>query len=239
MGNHHVDPGGLVARLDPKSSSILGCSSREELLWPTLIYRTGVSGPKAPPLLPFNRHLRNEGPSAASLSCLIFRRILRINVSLAEGHVRVPVVSEQQRAPNLFPLGVSVELIQTEVHHVQTLHIMERVFRQGMLDELQLNPSVLHALFPCLDQLTRIHSHFLEQLFLRRNDSLQSGSGHNFTIHQLGDILLEQVTHPEIWTLLSTVTLPNPSVTVAIRRISFLLHTQHPDQGLDIPQDKP
>lgn len=87
-----------------------------------------------------------------------------------------------------------VELIQTEVRHVQTLHIMERVFRQGMLDELQLNPGVVHALFPCLDQLTRIHAHFLDQLLLRRTSSLQSGSGHNFTIHQLGDILLEQVT---------------------------------------------
>lgn len=90
--------------------------------------------------------------------------------------------------------GVSfTELIQTEARHVQTLHIMERVFRQGMLDELQLNPSIVHGLFPCLDQLTRIHSHFLDQLFLRRNNSLQPGSGHNFTIHQLGDILLEQV----------------------------------------------
>lgn len=75
---------------------------------------------------------------------------------------------------------------------MQTLHIMERVFRQGMLDELQLSPSRVHALFPCLDQLTRIHSHFLDQLFLRRSSSLQPGSGHNFTIHQLGDILLEQ-----------------------------------------------
>lgn len=81
---------------------------------------------------------------------------------------------------------------------MQTLHIMERVFRQGMLDELQLNPSVVHALFPCLDQLTRIHIHFLDQLLLRRDNSLQPGSGHNFTIHQLGDILLEQVTCTQI-----------------------------------------
>uniref|UniRef100_H2UDE3 Rho guanine nucleotide exchange factor (GEF) 2a n=1 Tax=Takifugu rubripes TaxID=31033 RepID=H2UDE3_TAKRU len=87
---------------------------------------------------------------------------------------------------------VIYELIQTEVHHVQTLHIMERVLRQGMLDELQLNPSIVHGLFPCLNQLIRIHSHFLDQLFLRRDSSLQPGSGHNFTIHQLGDVLLEQ-----------------------------------------------
>ncbi|XP_076610879.1 rho guanine nucleotide exchange factor 2 isoform X2 [Chaetodon auriga] len=87
---------------------------------------------------------------------------------------------------------VIYELIQTELHHMRTLHIMERVFRQGMLEELQLDPSSVHAIFPCLDQLTRIHSHFLAQLLLRRNNSLQSGSSCNFTIHQLGDILLEQ-----------------------------------------------
>ncbi|XP_070703078.1 rho guanine nucleotide exchange factor 2 isoform X2 [Pempheris klunzingeri] len=87
---------------------------------------------------------------------------------------------------------VIYELIQTELHHMRTLHIMERVFRQGMLEELQLDPSTVHAMLPCLDQLTRIHSHFLAQLLLRRNSSLQSGSSRNFTIHQLGDILLEQ-----------------------------------------------
>lgn len=85
------------------------------------------------------------------------------------------------------------ELIQTELHHMRTLHIMETVFRQGML-ELQLDPSTVHAMFPCLDQLTRIHSHFLRQLLIRCNNSLQSGSSRNFTINKLGDILLEQVT---------------------------------------------
>ncbi|XP_034401818.1 rho guanine nucleotide exchange factor 1a isoform X2 [Cyclopterus lumpus] len=87
---------------------------------------------------------------------------------------------------------VIYELIQTELHHMRTLHIMERVFRQGMLEELQLDLCTVYAMFPCLDQLTRIHSHFLAQLLLRRNSSLQSGSSRNFTIHQLGDMLLEQ-----------------------------------------------
>ncbi|XP_039676657.1 rho guanine nucleotide exchange factor 1a isoform X2 [Perca fluviatilis] len=87
---------------------------------------------------------------------------------------------------------VIYELIQTELHHMRTLRIMERVFRQGMLDELQLDPCTVHAMFPCLDQLIRIHSHFLAQLLLRQKSSLQSGSSRNFTIHQLGDILLEQ-----------------------------------------------
>ncbi|XP_075961799.1 rho guanine nucleotide exchange factor 2 isoform X2 [Anarhichas minor] len=87
---------------------------------------------------------------------------------------------------------VIYELIQTELHHMRTLHIMESVFRQGMLEELQLDLCTVYAMFPCLDQLTRIHSHFLTQLLLRRNSSLHSGSSRNFTIHQLGDILLEQ-----------------------------------------------
>uniref|UniRef100_A0A8C5DBW2 Rho guanine nucleotide exchange factor (GEF) 1a n=1 Tax=Gouania willdenowi TaxID=441366 RepID=A0A8C5DBW2_GOUWI len=87
---------------------------------------------------------------------------------------------------------VIYELIQTEMHHMRTLHIMDRVFRQGMLEELQLEPSIVYAMFPCLDQLIRIHSHFLSQLLLRRNLSLHPGSTRNFTIHQLGDILLEQ-----------------------------------------------
>nr|XP_057902961.1 rho guanine nucleotide exchange factor 1a isoform X3 [Doryrhamphus excisus] len=87
---------------------------------------------------------------------------------------------------------VIYELIQTEVHHMRTLRIMERVFRQGLLEELQLDPGTVHALLPCLDQLMSIHSHFLVQLLLRRHSSLQPESNCNFTIHRLGDILLEQ-----------------------------------------------
>ncbi|XP_067467770.1 rho guanine nucleotide exchange factor 2 isoform X2 [Thunnus thynnus] len=87
---------------------------------------------------------------------------------------------------------VIYELIQTEVHHMRTLRIMERIFQQGMLEELQLDPSIVHTMLPCLDQLSSIHSHFLTQLLLRRNNSLQSESSCNFTIHHLGDILLEQ-----------------------------------------------
>ncbi|XP_062265855.1 rho guanine nucleotide exchange factor 1a isoform X2 [Platichthys flesus] len=87
---------------------------------------------------------------------------------------------------------VIYEFIQTELHHMRTLHIMERVFQQGMLEELQLEPSIVHAIFPCLEPLIRMHSQFLVQLLLRRNNSLESGSSYNFTIRQLGDILLQQ-----------------------------------------------
>lgn len=87
---------------------------------------------------------------------------------------------------------VIYELIQTELHHMRTLHIMDKVFRYGMLEELQMEPSTVHSMLPCLDQLIRIHSHFLGQLLLRCNNSLQCGSSRNFTIHRMGDILLEQ-----------------------------------------------
>lgn len=56
---------------------------------------------------------------------------------------------------------VIYELIQTELHHVRTLRIMDCVFRRGMLEEVQLEPGVVHALFPCLERLLSIHTHFL------------------------------------------------------------------------------
>ncbi|XP_017547276.1 rho guanine nucleotide exchange factor 2 isoform X1 [Pygocentrus nattereri] len=87
---------------------------------------------------------------------------------------------------------VIYELIQTELHHVRTLRIMEGVFRRGMLEEVLLEPGVAHAVFPCLDQLVALHSRFLGQLLSRRNNSLEPGSATNFTIHQLGDVLVDQ-----------------------------------------------
>ncbi|MBN3317654.1 ARHG2 factor, partial [Atractosteus spatula] len=88
------------------------------------------------------------------------------------------------------------ELIQTELHHVRTLRIMEGVFRRGMLDEVGLEPGVVHAIFPCLDQLVALHSSFLTQLLQRRAESLAPGSNHNFIINQLGDILVSQFSGP-------------------------------------------
>ncbi|KAL7851584.1 hypothetical protein AOLI_G00219400 [Acnodon oligacanthus] len=87
---------------------------------------------------------------------------------------------------------VIYELIQTELHHVRTLRIMEGVFRRGMLEEVLLEPGVAHAVFPYLDQLVALHSRFLGQLLSRRNNSLEPGSTTNFTIHQLGDVLVDQ-----------------------------------------------
>ncbi|XP_057209959.1 rho guanine nucleotide exchange factor 1a isoform X1 [Triplophysa rosa] len=87
---------------------------------------------------------------------------------------------------------VIYELIQTEIHHVRTLRIMDGVFRRGMLEEVQLEPGVVHALFPCLERLLALHTHFLTQLLARRAHSLQPDSTNNFTINQISDVLMQQ-----------------------------------------------
>ncbi|XP_051527843.1 rho guanine nucleotide exchange factor 2-like isoform X3 [Myxocyprinus asiaticus] len=87
---------------------------------------------------------------------------------------------------------VIYELIQTELHHVRTLRIMEGVFRRGMLEEVQLEPGVVHAMFPCLERLLSLHTHFLTQLLARRAHSLQPNSTNNFTITQISDVLIKQ-----------------------------------------------
>uniref|UniRef100_A0A8D1XVL4 Rho guanine nucleotide exchange factor 2 n=1 Tax=Sus scrofa TaxID=9823 RepID=A0A8D1XVL4_PIG len=91
---------------------------------------------------------------------------------------------------------VIYELIQTELHHVRTLKIMTRLFRTGMLEELQLEPGVVQGLFPCVDELSDIHTRFLSQLLERRRQALCPGSPRNFVIHRLGDLLITQFSGP-------------------------------------------
>ncbi|XP_027630281.1 rho guanine nucleotide exchange factor 2 [Tupaia chinensis] len=91
---------------------------------------------------------------------------------------------------------VIYELIQTELHHVRTLKIMTRLFRTGMLEELQLEPGVVQGLFPCVDELSDIHTRFLSQLLERRRQALCPGSSRNFVIHRLGDLLISQFSGP-------------------------------------------
>ncbi|XP_007641732.1 rho guanine nucleotide exchange factor 2 isoform X2 [Cricetulus griseus] len=87
---------------------------------------------------------------------------------------------------------VIYELIQTELHHVRTLKIMTRLFRTGMLEELQVEPGVVQGMFPCVDELSDIHTRFLSQLLERRRQALCPGSTRNFVIHRLGDLLISQ-----------------------------------------------
>ncbi|XP_058015825.1 rho guanine nucleotide exchange factor 2 isoform X2 [Ahaetulla prasina] len=87
---------------------------------------------------------------------------------------------------------VIYELIQTELHHVRTLKIMTNLFRKGMLEDLQMDASVVQSMFPCVDELSEIHDGFLVHLLERRKESLADGSRKNFVINRLGDILIQQ-----------------------------------------------
>ncbi|XP_077620189.1 rho guanine nucleotide exchange factor 2 [Crocuta crocuta] len=103
---------------------------------------------------------------------------------------------QQQKKEVMKQQDVIYELIQTELHHVRTLKIMTRLFRTGMLEELQLEPGVVQGLFPCADELTDIHTRFLGQLLERRRQALCPGSTRNFVIPRLGDLLIHQFSGP-------------------------------------------
>ncbi|XP_032966760.1 rho guanine nucleotide exchange factor 28 isoform X1 [Rhinolophus ferrumequinum] len=86
---------------------------------------------------------------------------------------------------------VIFELMQTEMHHIQTLFIMSEVFRKGMKEELQLDHSTVDKIFPCLDELLEIHRHFFYSMKERRQESC-ADNDKNFIINRIGDILVQQ-----------------------------------------------
>ncbi|XP_058166136.1 rho guanine nucleotide exchange factor 28 isoform X2 [Dasypus novemcinctus] len=86
---------------------------------------------------------------------------------------------------------VIFELMQTEMHHIQTLFIMSEIFRKGMKEELQLDHSTVDKIFPCLDELLEIHRHFFYSMKERRQESC-AGNDRNFVITRIGDILVQQ-----------------------------------------------
>ncbi|KAM9858534.1 rho guanine nucleotide exchange factor 28-like [Aulostomus maculatus] len=87
---------------------------------------------------------------------------------------------------------VIYELMQTELHHIQTLTVMSEVFRRGMLEELQLDWDCVARIFPCLDPLLLFHRNLFGALQERRQASAQPENHRNYLIHQIGDILLQQ-----------------------------------------------
>lgn len=84
--------------------------------------------------------------------------------------------------------------MQTEFHHLQTLHIMGEVFRRGMKEDVQLDADTVERVFPCLDQLLALHHAFFGALKERRHNSAVPQEHKNYLIHQIGDILLQQVS---------------------------------------------
>ncbi|XP_043951909.1 rho guanine nucleotide exchange factor 28 isoform X4 [Gambusia affinis] len=87
---------------------------------------------------------------------------------------------------------VIYELMQTELHHLQTLHIMAEVFRRGMKEEVQLDSESVERVFPCLDQLLAFHHAFFAAMKERRQSSGQPPGHRNYLIQRIGDILLRQ-----------------------------------------------
>ncbi|TMS04037.1 Rho guanine nucleotide exchange factor 28 [Larimichthys crocea] len=71
---------------------------------------------------------------------------------------------------------VIYELMQTELHHIQTLTVMSEVFRRGMLEELQLDWDI--NLFGALQEC--------------RQAAMQPDNPRNYLIRQIGDVLLQQ-----------------------------------------------
>ncbi|KAM9329930.1 rho guanine nucleotide exchange factor 28-like [Gastrophryne carolinensis] len=86
---------------------------------------------------------------------------------------------------------VIYELMQTELHHIQTLFIMSEIFRKGMKEELQLDNRTVDKIFPCLDELLESHKSFFYNLRERKQDS-REGNDRNFVISRIGDILVQQ-----------------------------------------------
>ncbi|XP_041696544.2 rho guanine nucleotide exchange factor 18 isoform X2 [Coregonus clupeaformis] len=82
---------------------------------------------------------------------------------------------------------VIYELIQTEMHHVRILKIMLRVYVRELKEHLHLDD-----LFPRLETLLQLHTHFLSRLKERRRDAMQPGSDRNYNIQRLADILTTQ-----------------------------------------------
>ncbi|ELW65720.1 Rho-guanine nucleotide exchange factor [Tupaia chinensis] len=92
---------------------------------------------------------------------------------------------------------VIFELMQTEMHHIQTLFIMSEIFRKGMKEELQLDHSTVDKIFPCLDELLEIHRHFFYSMKERRQESCIDNDK-NFVISRIGDILVQQLRNSNL-----------------------------------------
>ncbi|XP_059680056.1 A-kinase anchor protein 13 [Gavia stellata] len=99
---------------------------------------------------------------------------------------------QQQNKDIVKRQDVIYELMQTEMHHVRTLKIMNDVYSAGMIKELQYDQQVVDKIFPCLENLLHIHSHFFQRILERKKESLVDRSEKNFVIKRIGDILVNQ-----------------------------------------------
>ncbi|GFO12697.1 rho guanine nucleotide exchange factor 18 [Plakobranchus ocellatus] len=78
------------------------------------------------------------------------------------------------------------ELINTEKQYVKRLKIMQNIFAQSMLRDMNFTKDQVDRLFPRLDELVDLHADFLRQLLAR-----QAKSEDRF-VEDIGDVLLTQ-----------------------------------------------
>lgn len=91
------------------------------------------------------------------------------------------------------PFCHCTELMQTEMHHVRTLKIMLRVYVRELKENLQMDSGRLDCLFPRLENLLELHTHFLSRLRERQRENLVSPNDRNYAINRMADILIAQV----------------------------------------------
>lgn len=80
------------------------------------------------------------------------------------------------------------------MHHVRTLKIMLHVYVRELRENLQLDSERLECIFPRLESLLELHTHFLTRLKERQRESLLSPGDRNYTINTVADILIAQVS---------------------------------------------
>ncbi|XP_041371070.1 A-kinase anchor protein 13-like isoform X2 [Gigantopelta aegis] len=89
------------------------------------------------------------------------------------------------------------ELIQTEKKYCKSLKIMQKMFCQGVLDELQYTEEQVDRLFPRLDDLIEIHTSFLRQLLqLQQHNAERS-------IEEIGKHLFNQFSGENVTAMMS------------------------------------
>ncbi|XP_073242389.1 rho guanine nucleotide exchange factor 28-like isoform X6 [Porites lutea] len=76
------------------------------------------------------------------------------------------------------------ELIQTEVHHVRTLKIMQKIFYKGMLNTLNMPQDTVDQILPRLNDLLQINGDFL--------NLLKASEGEDTVVNSIGDVLEQQ-----------------------------------------------
>ncbi|XP_062947798.1 A-kinase anchor protein 13 isoform X2 [Cynocephalus volans] len=99
---------------------------------------------------------------------------------------------KQQKKDVVKQQEVIYELMQTELHHIRTLKIMNDVYSRGMMTDLLFEQQMVDKLFPCLDELISIHSQFFQRILERKKESLVDKTDKNFLIKRIGDVLVNQ-----------------------------------------------